>query len=331
MAHPLRLQIRINVRVIRECTDDKVTFAVGTRWQWQIPLFKQQYGSKNIVAFVPSTTAVGKQEHPLYPSRDSEHDTVGDGRSNVSSFRYGCRTHSSHEAPMLIDRTTCLTSPRRYRMEELFRVVCLSVAYQMANNNNGNNSTSGVIKILFVIGGILLLIGIVVLILYIAGVFDGNGGNGGNDKQFIIAVKDSQFVQINDSGNMTIVSDRSQATKLQKEDSKGEKPGDKCDDFPDSVTTFRLKVPSKSGDKNYLHVDHSSDDEYDVSYTDKAGKENRWAEVSNRLISAAKLADKDKRPGIQPKVKNGKVVFTIQSDCDDDGDNVRLVDANSSN
>jgi hypothetical protein len=208
----------------------------------------------------------------------------------------------------------------------------------MADNND--NTLFWTIGGLFL--GLLVIGGITVLILYFTGVIGGGGNNGGggnsggggnddNGQRFLIAVQDSKFVKINGKGQMTIVSDRSQATKLQKEESKGEKPGDKCDDFPDSVTTFRLKVPSKSGNKNYLHVDHQSGDEYDVSYTDKAGKGNRWAEVSNRLISAVKLADKDKRPGIQPKVKNNKVVFTIQSDCDDDGDNVRLVDANSSN
>jgi hypothetical protein len=205
----------------------------------------------------------------------------------------------------------------------------------MANDNKKSNFG----KIAGVVAGIVGVIGLAVLILYLSGAFSsgnggngggGNGGNGGNGKRFVIAVESSQYVRINDSGNMVVVSDRSQATELQKEDSAGEKPNDECNNFPDSVTSFRLKVPSKSGN-NYLHVSNKSGDEYIVKYTDESGVANRWAELSNRLISARGLGNSGRRPGLQPVLKSSKVVYTIQGDCDDLGDNVRLVDANSSN
>jgi hypothetical protein len=219
----------------------------------------------------------------------------------------------------------------------------------MANDNKG----SSFLKVFGVIAGIAVVIGIAVLILYLSGAFGGggdnggdnggnnggggNGGNGGNNgKRFVIAVEDSQYVRINDNGNMVVVNNRSQATEVQKEDSAGEKPNDNCPDrFPDSVTTFRLKVPSKSGNKNYLRASYDSGDKYVVAYTDKAGKENRWAVNSKRLISSAGLgnsgANNSRVPGLMPKLENGNVNFYVKGDCDDLGDNVRLVDANSSN
>jgi phosphoribosylformylglycinamidine (FGAM) synthase-like amidotransferase family enzyme len=91
-------------------------------------------------------------------------------------------------------------------------------------------------------------------------------------------------------------------------------------------------VPSKSGDKNYLRASNTAGNKYVVKYTDKAGKENRWAVNSKRLISSAGLDNKGGRvPGLMPTLEDGKVNFYVVGNCDDLGDNVRLVDANSSN
>jgi hypothetical protein len=168
---------------------------------------------------------------------------------------------------------------------------------------------------------------------------DNGGNNGGNNGQKFVIATSSNFVKFDDDANQKFVNSPSEATKLQKEDTKGDKTNDHCPNFPDKVKTFRLKVPSKSGDKKYLRVSfdrktESGQGRYNIAFTDRAGRENRWTTSigsDNLLVSAAGIDDTGARnPGIYPLFVDNKIKYVILGGCEGDtGDDVRLVKADS--
>lgn len=152
----------------------------------------------------------------------------------------------------------------------------------------------------------------------------------GDGKVYNIVSKTSGKLLFDGDGLVFNIAGNALPIRVVKENLVDEKTNDHCSNFPDKVTTFRLRMLDKTGD-NYLRVSYQAGNVWDVKFTDKSGTENRWTtEIDGNLVSAAGIdAGGGRNPGLYPFISedaNGvkRLFYKIVSNCNETGENIFL-------